>query len=430
MVGYELDLKSFGFQKLMETNAQRVTADMFSRVLPVTEASGATAISTRFSLPSILNFNHFSYLNSTLGILPVVIDEIDSKIFSESGTTIPVNVKVEQNWATPPGFPVSFSMSQQGFTAQVTCQQRELDASTKPSLVLRSQNDILFNTTVTLAQLEVVCPTNTQSSLSEPILTSVNVDAVFAISCPVNQINGRKRWDLILTGSGIYKEIKTTICSIYPQVHAVTIDYNDDSKIFNSSFPNFINGTEPLDGDDAPWVGEFALSVFLKGLNVGQSTTGSAMGDTILSFVSNLPNDTDVLSDILAQYVRGVLELSVTLLRTVYTQNGNGLYPGGESVIPPSMRIATNGTYAATTVGWHQATETAGAKGRNKEPETNRHFDPGSILHIISAASAGGMQTPFPPFHENKVHHQCENVMITLAPVNGGSSRPGFINLD
>jgi len=26
MVGYELDLKSFGFQNLMETNAQRVTA--------------------------------------------------------------------------------------------------------------------------------------------------------------------------------------------------------------------------------------------------------------------------------------------------------------------------------------------------------------------------------------------------------------------
>jgi len=26
MVGYELDLKSFGFQRLMETNAQRVTA--------------------------------------------------------------------------------------------------------------------------------------------------------------------------------------------------------------------------------------------------------------------------------------------------------------------------------------------------------------------------------------------------------------------
>ena len=169
--------------------------------------------------------------------------------------------------------------------------------------------------------------------------------------------------------------------------------------------------------------------------------------------------------------MRGVLELSVTvrlcdsfsskheflfiyllqLLRTVYTQNDNGLYPGGASDIPQSMRIATNGTFSAMTMGWHQATETAGgiliaptfvsvisilivvatlvAKGRNKEPDTNRYFDPGDILHVISAASAGGMQTPFPPFHENKVKH-LENVMITLAPVNGGNSRPGFINLN
>jgi len=103
-----------------------------------------------------------------------VIDEVNSKILSESGTTLPVNVKIEQKSETPsgPGFPVSFYMSQQGFTAQVTCQQRELDASTRPSLVLRSQSDLLFNTTVTLAQLEVVCPTDSQSSYSGMVLLS------------------------------------------------------------------------------------------------------------------------------------------------------------------------------------------------------------------------------------------------------------------
>ena len=95
-----------------------------------------------------------------------MIDEVDSKILSESGTTIPVNVKVEQKVPTPPGFPVSFSMSQQGFTAQVTCKQQELNSSTQTSLVLRSQSDLLFNSTVTLAQLDVVCPATTQNSSS------------------------------------------------------------------------------------------------------------------------------------------------------------------------------------------------------------------------------------------------------------------------
>jgi len=114
------------------------------------------------------------------------------------------------------------------------------------------------------------------------------------------------------------------------------------------------------------------------------------------------------------------------------------------------MRIATNGTYSATTVGWHQASEISGsmlfaptavslfsivivvvalvAKGRKKEPDANCYFDPGDILHVISAASAGGMQTRFPPFHENGVD-QCKDVRIALAPVNGGDSRPGFVNV-
>ena len=42
-------------------------------------------------------------------------------------------------------------------------------------------------------------------------------------------------------------------------------------------------------------------------------------------------------------------------IRTMYTQNENGLYPGGSSIIPPSMRIATTGIYSATTYGFSQS---------------------------------------------------------------------------
>ena len=61
--------------------------------------------------------------------------------------------------------------------------------------------------------------------------------------------------------------------------------------------------TKSTDGVDAPWLGDFAISVFLKGLTVGQSTNGRAMGDTILAFVGALPNGTDVLSDILVSFL-------------------------------------------------------------------------------------------------------------------------------
>ena len=83
---------------------------------------------------------------------------------------MPVNVNIEQKWATPPGFPVSFTMSQQGFSADVNCQQRDLDASTVPSLTLLASNQTLFNSTITLAQLRTLCPNSTDADYSGAFL--------------------------------------------------------------------------------------------------------------------------------------------------------------------------------------------------------------------------------------------------------------------
>ena len=85
---------------------------------------------------------------------------------SEWGTMMPVNAKVEQKWVTPPDFPVRFSMSQQGFSADVTCQQQDLDTSTVPSLMLLSSNQTLFNATIILVQLRTLCPNSTDPDFS------------------------------------------------------------------------------------------------------------------------------------------------------------------------------------------------------------------------------------------------------------------------
>jgi hypothetical protein len=89
---------------------------------------------------------------------------------SEWGTMMPVNARVEQKWVTPPSFPVSFSMSQQGFSADVTCQQQNLDTTTVPSLTLLSTNQTLFNSTITLAQLKTLCPNSTDPDFSGAFL--------------------------------------------------------------------------------------------------------------------------------------------------------------------------------------------------------------------------------------------------------------------
>ena len=135
----------------------------------------------------------------------------------------------------------------------------------------------------------------------------------------------------------------------------------------------------------------------------------------------------------------------------MYTQDENNMYPGNSSVIPPSMRIATNGTYSATTIGFFQATLpvilaliaptvtslvsiilviVVFVTRDREEPEGNRSFNPGDIQHLISAASAGGMnRTTFPGFDEID-QDLFKNVMIKLGPVNGVDGRTGFIDVN
>ncbi|KDR80026.1 hypothetical protein GALMADRAFT_265230 [Galerina marginata CBS 339.88] len=453
MSGFELDVHSPDFQTLMITNRDLVTPDLFTNVIPLVEASGSTAVSTHFSLPSILNFNQLSYLNSTNGILPANFQPWFSTVMSPSGNTMPANTRVELPHGSPPGFPTSYSMTQQGFTSDVTCTQRHLDETTSPSLEVVSQTRGIFHnsTTVTFAQLKVQCPGSPTPILSAPIMTSPDVHAVFSLACPVNQTDGTQKWELIISGCGVYSFMNTTVCTVSPKVNSINIDYNDATQLFNSSFPRFVNGSESWGAVDAPWVGEYTTSIFLRGLDIAQSPTGNNIGDMISSFVATVPAYPNLLNDVLQHYIRGVMEFSVTLLRTAYTQNDNRLFPGNSSTIPTSMRIATHGTYRTQTIGWYQTHDTAlivlfaptfvclvsiavviitfvRSKGRT-QPASIDHFDPGNILHVIAASSAGGMWQSLPSFDENPVEYS-QKVKIKLGPVDGDPRRVGFVHVE
>ena len=148
--------------------------DLLTNVMPLVEASGSTAISTRFSLPSILNFNQISYINSTStfnifftsytclhslidGIMPASYSQLQSQALTTWGSIVPANVLIEKLTNRPTGFPMSFSMTQQGFTSDISCKQQELDATSSPSMQILSASQPVFNSTITLAQLRVLC---------------------------------------------------------------------------------------------------------------------------------------------------------------------------------------------------------------------------------------------------------------------------------
>ena len=105
--------------------------------------------------------------------------------------------------------------------------------------------------------------------------------------------------DFIIAGSGIYSFINTTVCNIAPQVTTLNVDYSDATQFFNSSFPSFVNGSQPWGAIDAPWIGEYAVSILARGLQVGQSTVGNGMGDTLSSFLAIIPSYPEALNDVL-----------------------------------------------------------------------------------------------------------------------------------
>ena len=84
---------------------------------------------------------------------------------SATGSGLPVNTEIERLPNQPSGFPVSFTMTQQGFTANVTCAQRPVNETTSPSMRLLSTTESIFSatTSVTLAQLVIQCPNSAQN---------------------------------------------------------------------------------------------------------------------------------------------------------------------------------------------------------------------------------------------------------------------------
>jgi hypothetical protein len=91
-----------------------------------------------------------------------------SMLRSATGSGLPVNTEIKHLSNQPSGFPVSFTMTQQGFTANVSCAQRPVNETTSPSMRLLSATQSIFNatSTITLAQLVVQCPNAAQSIIS------------------------------------------------------------------------------------------------------------------------------------------------------------------------------------------------------------------------------------------------------------------------
>ncbi|KAG2105537.1 uncharacterized protein F5147DRAFT_805794 [Suillus discolor] len=139
MQGSELDITGIAFSNLLSYELQKQGfSDIWDDAFEVLDIggmlSGVSAAGNTFGLPGTFNFNGTKYNVSTQGTVPIIEDysgsdgvpSVDGTRLGFSGGNVTVNTAQipgkHTSMSIPRGFSRSYSMLQQGLTADVSCQ--------------------------------------------------------------------------------------------------------------------------------------------------------------------------------------------------------------------------------------------------------------------------------------------------------------------
>ncbi|KAF8650604.1 hypothetical protein AX16_005174 [Volvariella volvacea WC 439] len=449
LAGIELNMNDEAFQRTVSNlNAQNLP-DTLNNIFPIILDSGAVALGAKFGLPAALNWNHFSFVDSTGGIMPPFFTETKSIV--SSNTTLPINARVGAYFRNPPGFLTNYTAVQQGVTANITCRKQQLDATTIPAVQVRtdwvtrlSADPTIELSNISLARtwMEIDCGhprnttllpffTNWDSSRPEPN------NAIYVGAC----ISPEGIYDYVFKGTGVYTYLGTTICTVEPQVTQVLVQYldhdTDDSKARLVSILDVVHRQASATSGYAP---SLALQ---RAFSFWQGIASNLMGDALTSFYVGREDEDNIVPRLMEPFLTGVFEFGSTLFRIGLSERPNPFLPDGVSQITESSYITYEGTYSTETIGWAQLPHgiplilfaptfvTAvsviiviytlfKAPGHTGDEEAYS-FDPYDTLHVVGATARGDLTImQFPDFDEGEQYlSTSEAVMVTLKRAEG-----------
>lgn len=293
----------------------------------------------------------------------------------------------------PTGFSTNFIMYQQGFTANISCEEQDFMKNHS----LLPLPDYGVNLWAWAAQ----CGSDRYNGT---YFTSNNNDSVVSLYC-IN--NTTRSYSVLLQGFGAYDFIPATNCTVIPIITEVQADYS-------SVFTNVIQIGAASDGFSA---GLYAIQSFCRHVTDSQNYHTNMFGDAISTLSSTPSGEPSALNPVLAAYIKGVVELSGTALRTVFSEQNNTVFTSGQNEITPEMMKSTNGTFRTETMGWASypisvavllvisitvitltsiillSISLVKMAGHRSGTE---HFDPTDPFHLVVASSAGGLDDAFP----------------------------------
>lgn len=415
--GTELDLGSATFVNqfsadLNTAQANNVQAPAFQTINVLTLLSGIAAVSVQggVQMSSMFSFNGVSYNQSTGGILPVIEEYSGSSNppgtavgLAFSGGQVPVNTTFDWGHlgrdAGTQGIARNYTITQQGVTANVTCQPID-----------RSQNEFFvdpmmtqgLNSTFFTWEAAVNCSGNL-NSLTYFTVGSVGgqIDnatqgflPIVVCPSPNSTTFNPYKFDVFMSGLYKYNFLPTTVCEVVPYLTTVNVTYNggiisvdriDPSSGLTSS-PNF-----PLS--------QYIATVMNYQAGSNQAMVKNTIGDFLTAYGTS---NVSVMHSELEDYWRGIAEFASTQLRSGYTASG----------VPSSMTRSTSGIMYITTYGWRSQAHTyilllvvitiiwgttvlaAGYSLIKEQLNTSDPtFDFSDPVHLIIAASGGRLES-------------------------------------
>ncbi|KAK7036156.1 hypothetical protein R3P38DRAFT_617022 [Favolaschia claudopus] len=443
LVGHELDLSSHILEQMNNTDAVEYCVEYGTRQAPfmVGQAeSGYTAVKGVLGLPATLTVMDKSFNASTGGILPLSLESVDASSWFQNSGELPSTIK--PSWELHDGLDTSYRLTQQGFSADVSCSFLN-DSNPFIHSLFVGNTSIQGWETPTLGASQINYNTlRANCTNDDDQIHALNFNGAYTYANAPNYLlivlcPNDHSYTIAMRGNGVYQFMKDTVCTVTPKIISADVSYQ-------STFVNVtIRSSEtaaPVNVHAPPTIA--VAETISNMLFWSQAIDANGVGDKIRSLVAAVDPDLGGHSvlNTTEQYLRGVVEYSATVFRACLASN-----PQFTAALPSSdsMNFPTSGIFQTETVGWEQFPNVTvlqlvpgaivavlttviviGAVAHHAADPKGEHFNPSDAMHLMAASSAGGLKQVF----DSGVHKDiqaAERVVISLGTsvVGGLSSR-------
>ncbi|KAF7368602.1 hypothetical protein MVEN_00184100 [Mycena venus] len=423
--GSELDLSSPLLKQAQTTgvldNCETSPSRLTSFVLGQTD-SGYAAVEGNMSLPASFTAIGRNFETSTAGVYPMTMFDVDASSLFPGMTTIPGTLTPVG--VVPDGFSQTYSMMQQGFTADVSC---TFSNNTPPVQkdVMRGSGD--------KDEIVHVTMTSDCAGRQEPDLNTVSVyvggesHSLLMVGCGTGE-----NYTLAFSSSPVIAVIgKSPIsCTFTPRITTVKVDY-PSMNISSKAILTKTNDAGAILDVDGP-AGLSALQTLYRAFYYGQGSESNRIHEQFVDLIGTNPTPETVLRS-MEEYIRGVVEYSGTLLRACLSGR-NGTFPDG---VPANMTIRTTGMLYTQTLGWNRwsareywilfpgtlvalstITIVLVAVGKHAGKTPRVPFNPSNGVHLIALSVVGDLRDRFTGTEEEDLE-RAESFQVVLGHIPG-----------